>query len=315
MKQKHKKLGLGGVALAAALLAMPPVLDAIGGLNTGATVFAKGGNGGGNDGGNGGHSEDHGGGNHGGNGHGGNGHGGGYSGDYGGYSGNDGGDYGGYSGHREDHRDTSLADQEKQDDKAGKSLHQDNHGAIASALGSLNAGHASETARQHAAPDSRVGLLAQYKEAVLDGRALSADIATLTDELNTLQAQRDGLDTVDTNELNNEIADLQKQIDTLDKTSASYDQDLADLSGQLKEKQQELAAAEEQNAKANTLDQQIAQLEDDLKIDQQKLDEANQTAESSLSAAANKDTNDQVVAELNNLLGIPPESDDDTVTP
>lgn len=45
----------------------------------------------------------------------------------------------------------------------------DNHGSLASALGNLNAAHASPTALEHASGDSIVGLLAAYAEAVEGG--------------------------------------------------------------------------------------------------------------------------------------------------
>lgn len=45
----------------------------------------------------------------------------------------------------------------------------DNHGSLASALGNLNAAHASPTALEHASDNSIVGLLAAYAEAVEGG--------------------------------------------------------------------------------------------------------------------------------------------------
>jgi hypothetical protein len=48
------------------------------------------------------------------------------------------------------------------------------HGALASALGALNAAHASPTALAHAAPRSRVELIAAYD------RAMLAALATAT---------------------------------------------------------------------------------------------------------------------------------------
>ena len=46
-------------------------------------------------------------------------------------------------------------------------------------LGSLNAAHASETARAHAAPNSKVGKIASYEQAVQDGdiAGAAADLA------------------------------------------------------------------------------------------------------------------------------------------
>ena len=48
---------------------------------------------------------------------------------------------------------------------------------MASQLGSLNAAHASETARANAAPNSRVGQIAAYEQATLAARAAETDEA------------------------------------------------------------------------------------------------------------------------------------------
>lgn len=53
------------------------------------------------------------------------------------------------------------------------------HGALASALEALNAAHASPTALAHAAPTSRVGLIAAYDRAML--AALPMPTATLAE--------------------------------------------------------------------------------------------------------------------------------------
>jgi hypothetical protein len=49
------------------------------------------------------------------------------------------------------------------------------YGALASALGALNAAHASPTARANAAPESQVGLIAAYEQAMLAALALPAE--------------------------------------------------------------------------------------------------------------------------------------------
>jgi len=57
---------------------------------------------------------------------------------------------------------------------AGAGVH--GHGATASQLGALNAAHASPTALAHAAPNSRVGMIASYDSAMT--RALAMPSAT-----------------------------------------------------------------------------------------------------------------------------------------
>ena len=68
----------------------------------------------------------------------------------------------------------------------------ENHGSLASALGNLNAAHASPTALEHvslnenAAENSIVGLLAAYAQDVVD----AGEPTTTEDELAALEAQR-----------------------------------------------------------------------------------------------------------------------------
>lgn len=57
--------------------------------------------------------------------------------------------------------------------------HPNSHGKLASALGNLNAAHASPTALEHASENSIVGLLAAYAEAVSSGEGLTEDEARL----------------------------------------------------------------------------------------------------------------------------------------
>jgi len=58
-----------------------------------------------------------------------------------------------------------------------------NHGAIASALGALNAAHANENALLNASPNSRVGMIAAYRDAAVITNELSAVAALLAGEL------------------------------------------------------------------------------------------------------------------------------------
>lgn len=66
-----------------------------------------------------------------------------------------------------------------------------NHGAVASELGWRNAAHASETARANAAPNSAVGRVAAYRDAVEGTNGLEADVAAAEDELGRLEGLTD----------------------------------------------------------------------------------------------------------------------------
>ena len=62
----------------------------------------------------------------------------------------------------------------------------ENHGAIASSLGRLNAAHASPTARANASPNSVVGIIAAYEaevKAAEDAEAVAAAAAAAVDTL------------------------------------------------------------------------------------------------------------------------------------
>jgi len=66
-----------------------------------------------------------------------------------------------------------------------------NHRAVASSLGRLNAAHASPNARLHAASNSVVGLLATYEAAVKESMGLTDQSETLNQAIADLQAQID----------------------------------------------------------------------------------------------------------------------------
>ncbi len=105
----------------------------------------------------------------------GNGHGGGNGNGNAGGNGNDNGNAGGNS-------------------NASGNAHPDNHGAVASSLGALNAAHASSTALANAAPNSRVGRIATYRNAsaaaaVADATAAQADANNLVAQQNLADAQ------------------------------------------------------------------------------------------------------------------------------
>lgn len=139
---------MSGILLRSALILALFLAPAIGEQHTslilGSAAYAKGGEGGGNSGGNGG---GHGGGNNGG-------HGNGHSADADGS-------------HSPGHGKENGRNQGNGYGELGN-----NHGSVASKLGSLNAAHASQNARQHASASSMVGQIAAYEQAVEDARSL-----------------------------------------------------------------------------------------------------------------------------------------------
>ncbi|WP_432696319.1 hypothetical protein ACQUQP_17485 [Marinobacterium sp. YM272] len=90
-----------------------------------------------------------------------------------------------------------------------------NRGAVASSLGALNAAHASATARAHAAPNSRVGLIAAYERVVEDGISLADDIGDLSKTVAELEAELKELE-VDTpayNQVSAQLAQAKAELD------------------------------------------------------------------------------------------------------
>lgn len=77
-----------------------------------------------------------------------------------------GGNRGGSSSSSSSGQDLVHGSSNSQNKGANAESAHDNHGSLASALGNLNAAHASPTALEHASDNSIVGLLAAYAEAV-----------------------------------------------------------------------------------------------------------------------------------------------------
>lgn len=164
-------------ALALALWALPVGIDGNTCLIGFKSSYAKGGgggggaggggNGGGGGGGNGG-AGDHGGGNAGG-------HGGGHGNGHGGPDVESASSHGGHGNGKSqgpNHGNAFGQSTDKAADKAASkaahaAAHDDDLGLSASALGNLNAAHASPTAMANAAPNSMVGAIADYKDAVM----------------------------------------------------------------------------------------------------------------------------------------------------
>jgi chromosome segregation ATPase len=186
-------------------------------------------------------------------------------------------------------------------------------GVHPSELGALNAAHASAQALENANPNSRVGRIAAYRDAVLGRADLLAtyeatraaldaatpptrDIASISSDL----AQIDG----DLGLASSHLADLQTQLaavpegeDTTALTDeiAAVEAQITTLSGDRTAVQSELTSA---NAYADLVDQEAAQ--------RQAITDQPATELSLLEAAANKPVTDAVVKAVNALLGLNP---------
>lgn len=154
------------------------------------------------------------------------------------------------------------------------------NGALASAMGSLNAAHASDNGLAHADAKSRVGMLAAYMDAMalyeMEYEAISdEDWETYNDLIGQISAIQDQID------------DLEDEKNSLDPSDDEYATDMADLDSQI-------ADLEDQK---NDLQEQA----DDIT---EGIDLAAGDAADSLLGAANKDDliDDTILEEVNTLL-------------
>ena len=168
-------------------------------------------------------------------------------------------------------------------------------GVSASELGALNAAHASPNALKNASPNSRVGRIAAYRDAVLDGRELQAELDEKQARLDEFEeplndavvAVRDAEDAV--TELEEAVVDdptLQDQLDAAVLDLEAARQAEADLRA-------DLAANEEYVALTDEVADLGEQIEDQPELERDLLE-----------AAANKPVDDAVEAAVKALLGL-----------
>lgn len=191
---------------------------------------------------------------------------------------------------------------------------------INAALGALNAAHASPQAFANASPNSRVGRIAAYRDAVLAGDALADDLEGARALLDVLPEPTDPAPLFDAKAdaeadltarqlelaaLEQALADAGGADETIEAAiadaSAALDQATADLAAM----QAEIDAALADRAAYDAAAAAVAEAEAALDAQRQAQDDA-------LLAAANKDVTDDVIVELHRLLGLnPPETEEE----
>lgn len=184
--------------------------------------------------------------------------------------------------------------------KAKKKTVAEDLGVSPSELGALNAAHASPTALANAAPNSRVGRIAAYKAAVLEGEELAGDLAEKQELLDSLTTP--------------ELADAQLILEDANEKVASLEQQLEDAGGVDPVIEAELAIARDEAIQAAedvaTLVGQLADpagylaLTDEVDALEQKVEDQPELERSLLEAAANKPVTDEVEAAVKQLLGL-----------
>ncbi|NVJ99975.1 MAG: hypothetical protein HWE12_00420 [Oceanospirillaceae bacterium] len=203
----------------------------------------------------------------------------------------------------------------------GKSLG-NNPGSISSALGALNAAHASDNALANASANSRVGLIAAYKAAVEDGSALKTEYDAASENLTTLEAERAALletltaqkatleqienDRAGLSELSNEA--LLNLATELELANVEPDQLLttieAEYSRQISTLTQDIASTEDDIAAYDGDNGRIAVAESNLDLLEEQTEGQAYLELTTLEAAANKTLSPEVMDAVNELLDI-----------
>ncbi|WP_212522894.1 hypothetical protein [Actibacterium sp. MT2.3-13A] len=168
-------------------------------------------------------------------------------------------------------------------------------GALASELKGLNAAHASPQALANASPDSQVGRIAAYRDAILAEETARQDLE-LADQ--NLADARDALATLQSEYSGRSAADIQQELDAA-LAAQTVDQDAVDAL------EAELAEAEAHEADVAALESDIAGYETEISDLETAIAEAPQIQQDALTAAANGRTlSPEALAELHRLLGL-----------
>jgi chromosome segregation ATPase len=178
-----------------------------------------------------------------------------------------------------------------------------------SELGALNAAHASEQALANAAPDSRVGLIAAYRDEVLRTREIESRLDKVRETLDGLEPPARDVRTInadldaargEVDRLKGEIATLEAELEAaggsdpaLEAAIAEKEAQLADTKGAIDALHAEKEAAQEYRA----LQDRLAELE-------RKLAERPAIEQAAIEAAANKPVTEEVVDAVRDLLGL-----------
>lgn len=186
-------------------------------------------------------------------------------------------------------------------------------GVHPSELGALNAAHANENALKNASPNSRVGRIAAYRDAVVAGEALADELALKEAELAALTPPGRASDLVktdldlaveETDTAAGIVTDLETELANTDPTDAAA---IAAIQAELTTARDTLTAAEAaeallqseyDNAVAyETVEAEVADLT-------QQVEDQPELERSLLEAAANKEVTDEVEAAVKKLLGL-----------
>ena len=190
-------------------------------------------------------------------------------------------------------------------------------------MGALNAANASPQALANASPNSRVGRIAAYRDAVLAGDELAlvvqeqselletlvpvtsvAELETLKSETLLTQVQQEA-----------EIAALQTALADAGGVDATLEAAIADATAALDASTAALADLDVEIATAQVQQAEYDAAADALAAAQSDLANQRHAQDDALLSAANKPVNDDVIAQLHRLLGLAPPATDEGLLP
>ena len=198
---------------------------------------------------------------------------------------------------------------------------QSNNGSIHSALGSLNAAHASSTALANANPNSQVGKIAAYKDAAIAAQGAAQTVDDANAALADAEAALDAADlnddgTLDQAEKDAFTAAAQDAYNSaLGVADTDLDGDVDDQDVSTQEQKDAFAQAAADLADAQTtvdgLEPAVDQAQQDVADAEAAAEDAQNVADGALVNAANKDITDEngdVLSDIrdavNDMLGI-----------
>jgi hypothetical protein len=193
--------------------------------------------------------------------------------------------------------------------KTKKKDHAGETGAHPSELGALNAAHAAPNALANANPNSRVGRIAAFRDAVLAGQELQGDLDEKSALLDSLAPPDRPLTEIESDLALAErdveskaatVADLEKALADAGGSDPEIERDLADARAALESAEMtaddlrtEQVAAREYETLSTEVDELTRQLEDQPELERSLLEDA-----------ANKPVTDEVEEAVEALLGL-----------
>ncbi|WP_143030602.1 hypothetical protein [Ruegeria halocynthiae] len=182
-------------------------------------------------------------------------------------------------------------------------------GAHPSELGALNSANASATALANASPNSRVGRIGNYRDTVLAGEPLRAELAEQLEELTGLEPPertvpeieedlQTALDDVQTNQ--ERVDELEQELEDAGGTDPEIEEQLEEARADLDNSVEEAEDLDDERQAAVEYEEATEEVQDLVDL----VEEQDLTEREALEAAANKPVTDAVEEEVKSLLGL-----------